>query len=170
MHDRSHACAGATPRHAPKLGADACARAAVQVRHHDTVLAAGSGCVTTIRAVPRSHRVCCLELFGSVSVFEARWRWGGPAAALVPLCMHRESGWTRACVPLSADTIAAAMHDQYLAVLRTEDHGPDEHYMLPNRTTGALPPRAVSAAHACTSMHEHLGNVIVLLRAPAGCG
>eukprot|EP00892_Ulva_mutabilis_P012481 jgi/Ulvmu1/9605/UM054_0035.1 len=111
----------------------------VMVRHHDTVLAAGSGCVTSMRHVPRSHRVCCLELFGSVSIFEARWEWGGSHAALLPVSVHRESAWTRACVPLGAGTVAAAMHDQYLAVLRLEEHGPDEHSPPPDRTAGCGP-------------------------------
>lgn len=116
----------------------------VQVRYHDTVLAAGSGCVTGVQRVPRSHRVCCLELFGSVSVFEARWQWGEAYAALMPLAVHRESAWVRAAVPLAADTYAAAIHDQYLAVLRQEERGPDQHSPLPNRTTGApLPYRTV---------------------------
>lgn len=124
----------------------------MQVRHHDTVLAAGSGCVTSMRPVPHSHRVCCLELFGSVSVFEACWQWGGACAALLPVAVHRESGWTRACVPLAADTVVAAMHDQYLAVLRQEEHGVDEHSPPPQRTSGAWPPAPSSppAQDHCT--------------------
>lgn len=97
----------------------------LQVRQHDVLVPSGNACVVEMKGVPGSHRVCCLELFGSVTIIEVQWHWGHSCAVLQPISVHKEAGWVRACLPMSEDTVLAGVHEQYLAVLRTEEKGPD---------------------------------------------
>lgn len=77
-----------------------------------------------MKGVPDSYKVCCLELFGSVTILEVQWHWGQACAVLQPICVHKEAGWVRACLPISEDIVLAGVHEQYLAALKSEEKGP----------------------------------------------
>lgn len=111
------------------------------MRQHDALVPAGNACVVEMKVMPDSHRVCCLELFGSVSILEVQWHWGRACAVIVPIAVHKEAGWVRACVPMSDDMVLAGMHEQYLTVLKTEEKGPDWHPPREPRESGVEPGR-----------------------------
>ena len=99
----------------------------VQVRQHDVLEPPGNACVVEMKGMPGSHRVCCLELFGSVTILEVQWHWGQACAVLQPISVHKEAGWVRTCLPMSEDIVLAGVHEQYLAALKSEEKGPDWH-------------------------------------------